>query len=250
MNLNEQANGEALAIFAHELRQPLASILFAVGSMYESRDDVVANRGMCEIVERQARFLAQMIEDVLEVSCCRRGSLRLEKTRVDLGPVIAAAVETTRPLFAARGHRLTVSLPDRAPSVIGDPVRVQQVVANLLANAAKFTEPGGCIRLAVEATPEVVVIEVRDNGMGIPAELLPRVFDLFEQGGVAQHRGWCGLGIGLALVKSLVELHGGSVSAQSDGPGAGSAFVVRLPGAERDGSETINPPLCSGCRSK
>jgi signal transduction histidine kinase len=240
MNLAAQANGEALAIFAHELRQPLASILFAVRSMYETRDDVVANREMCEVVERQARFLAQMIENVLEVTCCRRGSLRLEKTRVDLGPVIAAAVETTEPLFAARGHRLTVSLPDQSPRVIADPVRVQQVVANLLANAAKYTEPGGSIRLAVETTPELVVIEVRDNGTGIPADLLPRVFDMFEQGSVAQHRGWCGLGIGLALVKSLVELHGGSVSAQSDGQGAGSAFVVRLPTADSGWERTTD----------
>lgn len=237
MNVAEQPNGEALAIFAHELRQPLASILFAVRSMDESGDDEGANREMCAIVERQARFLAEMIEDVLEVHCCQRGKLRLDRKWVDLGPIISAAIETTEPLFAARGHRLTVSLSAQPPSMIADPVRLQQVVTNLLTNAAKFTDPGGCIRLAVEVTAELVTIEVRDNGMGIPAELLPRIFDLFEQGGVAQHRGWCGLGIGLALVKCLVELHGGSVSAQSDGQGAGSAFVVRLPAGGRKGSE-------------
>jgi signal transduction histidine kinase len=204
--------------------------------MYESNDDASASREMCEIVERQAHFLAQMIEDVLELSRCRRGSLRVERMWVDLMPIIAAAVETTQPCFAARGHRLTVSLPDQTVALMVDPVRVQQVIANLLANAAKYTEPGGCIRLAVESTPGWVAIEVRDNGMGIPEELLPRVFNLFEQGSVAQNRGWSGLGIGLALVKCLVELHGGSVSAQSDGLGKGSAFVVRLPGAMRSGS--------------
>jgi signal transduction histidine kinase len=231
MNASRHVNGEALAIFAHELRQPLASILFAVQSMHESGDDEDAGREMCQVVERQGRFLAGMIEDVLELHCCTRGKLCLEMRRVDPLSIIAAAVETTHPLFAARGQRLTVSLPDQTPSVIADPVRLQQVVANLLSNAAKYTESGGCVRLAVEATTELLTIEVRDNGIGIPAELLPRVFDLFEQGDVAQHRGWCGLGIGLALVKCLVELHGGSVAAQSDGPGAGSAFLVRLPNA-------------------
>jgi signal transduction histidine kinase len=237
MNAAEHPNGETLAVFAHELRQPLASILFAVRSIYESGDDKGANRKMCEIVERQARFVAQMIEDVLEVSCCRRGKLSLDKRRVDLDSVIAGAIEATKPLIADRGHHLTVTLPDKTLSVVADPVRLQQVVTNLLVNAAKYTQHGGCIRLAVDATPELVMIRVCDNGMGIPAELLPRVFDMFEQGSVARHRDRRGLGIGLALVKSLVELHGGSVSAQSDGQGAGSAFVVRLPAASRDGSD-------------
>lgn len=233
MNAAETTNGEALAIFAHELRQPLASILFAVQSLCESVADEAASREMCEVVERQAGFLAQMIEDVLEVNWCCRGKLRLERATVDLGSIIAGAIETTQPLFSARGHRLSILLPEPPVSVMADRVRLQQVITNLLVNAAKYTAPGGHISLRVEATPELTTIEVRDNGMGIPPELLPQIFDLFVQGGAAEQCSRCGLGIGLALVKSLVELHEGRISAYSDGTGTGATFVIQLPGLGR-----------------
>lgn len=229
MTTTAPSDREAIAVFAHEFREPLASILFAVQSMYESTDDERANREMCEVVERQARFLAQMIDEVLDASRCRYGKIRLHKASFDLGAVMMAAVETTRPLFTQRRHRLAVELPDEPLFVVADPVRLQQVVTNLLTNAAKYTEPGGSIRLSAGPVDDLVVLEVRDDGTGISADLLPRVFDLFEQGSAPRGSGWYGMGIGLALVKSLVELHGGSVSAHSDGPGAGSAFVIRLP---------------------
>ena len=229
MNALAKSNDQALAIFAHEMREPLASILFAAHWLVGAECDAITTREMCEIVQRQSRYLALMIDDLLEVS---RGSdfmLCLRKDWFDLGAVITSAVETTNSLLAKRGHRLTISMPTGCVRVMADAMRVQQVVVNLLANAAKYTEPGGAIRLSIEASPDQVVIEVRDDGIGIAPEFLPRVFDLFAQGGKPRDGEFSGLGIGLALVKSLVELHGGNISAHSDGVGAGSAFVVRLP---------------------
>jgi signal transduction histidine kinase len=147
---------------------------------------------------------------------------------------VAGAAETVGHLLTARGHRLTVSLPVEPVFLIADPLRLEQVLTNLLANAAKFTEPGGHIRLTAEADGEEVVLRVRDNGQGIAPDLLPRVFDQFWQGLDSGEQAGRGLGIGLALVKSLVESHGGSVAAFSDGPGTGSEFVVRLPARRGD----------------
>ena len=153
--------------------------------------------------------------------------------KLEGGPGAAAATpgatEATAHLLAARGHRLTVSLPAGPVSLVADPVRLEQVLINLLANAAKFTDPGGDIRLSAQAEAGQAVLRVRDNGRGIAPELLPRVFDLFWQGPGREEKGARGLGLGLALVKSLVELHGGSVAARSDGPGTGAEFIVRLP---------------------
>jgi signal transduction histidine kinase len=155
--------------------------------------------------------------------------LALHKERVHLAEVVAAAAETAGHSIAARRHRLTVSLPPEPLSLEADPLRLGQILTNLLTNAAKFTDPGGDVRLSAQAEAGQVVLRVRDNGRGIAPDLLPHVFDLFHQGEGAQKTG--GLGIGLALVKSLVELHGGSVEALSDGPGTGAEFVVRLPAA-------------------
>src|SRR5262249_28489163 len=159
--------------------------------------------------------------------------LSLRKEAVALAEVVASAAQAAGGLIAARRHRLTVALPPGPLVMEADPLRLEQVLANLLGNAAKFTDPGGHIRLSAEAEAGQVVVRVRDNGRGIAPDLLPRMFDLFRQGPGLGDKGPVGLGIGLALVKSLVELHGGAVAACSDGPGSGSEFVVRLPACGR-----------------
>jgi signal transduction histidine kinase len=230
MNTKSEDTVQELAILAHELRGPLTSILFAVSCANEATHDESSSRQMCEIVERQARYLAGIIENVLEVSQVNHGKLSLHKELIDVRDIIELAAETNGPLLMKRRHSLKVSLPDERLLLMADPLRVQQVINNLLANACKYTKPGGYISVTGKTEGNVISIEVRDTGIGIPAEVLPRVFDLFQQGGDRCHCSFAGLGIGLALVRSLVELHGGSVTAFSKGPGTGSSFVVRLPG--------------------
>jgi signal transduction histidine kinase len=157
----------------------------------------------------------------------------LRKEVVDLGAVVAGATEATAHLMAARGHRLTVALPDGPVSLMADPARLEQVLTNLLANAAKFSDPGGDIALTAAVEAGLIVLRVRDNGRGIAPDLLPRVFDAFWQVPEAGKNGAAGLGLGLALVKSLVEMYGGSVAARSEGPGTGAEFIVRLPAYSR-----------------
>jgi signal transduction histidine kinase len=217
---------EALATLAHELRDPLTTILFALELL--PGDDPVAREART-IAENQTRRVVRIVEDLFDLCAGSRGQLPLRREAVDLADVVAGARQTTAHLVAARGHRLTVALPPEPVSLFADPVRLEQVLANLLANAVKFTAPGGHVRLTAEAEDGQVVLRVRDNGRGIAPELLPRVFDLFRQGPAAGTHGRVGLGIGLALVKTVVEQHGGSVSARSDGPGTGAEFTVRLP---------------------
>jgi signal transduction histidine kinase len=230
MNVSSEIIGKEMAILAHELREPLASILFAVECTNETGHDECASRHMCEVVQRQVRYLAGIIDDVLDVSQLIHGRLSLQKELIDVGTVIKTAIETNTPLLATRRHCLSVSLPAEPVLLVADPLRLQQIVNNLLTNAGKYTEPGGRISVAVEAVGGVAQIEVRDSGIGISPEALPRLFDLFHQGGSRQQGRLSGLGIGLALVKSLVEMHGGTVAAHSDGTGTGSSFVVCLPG--------------------
>jgi signal transduction histidine kinase len=218
-----------MSILAHELREPLASILFAVEYTKETRHDQSASRKMCEIVERQAHYLARIIEDVLDISRGEQGKIVLYREFFDVRSIISTCVETAGPLIAKRRHRLSVSLPQEPVYLMADPLRLQQVVNNLLTNAARYTEPGGSIHLTVDVAGERLTIEVRDDGIGISPSVLPHVFELFHQGGEERRRDG-GLGIGLALVQLLVELHGGSVTAHSEGAGTGSSFVVSLPG--------------------
>jgi signal transduction histidine kinase len=227
---------EALATLAHELRDPLAAILLAL-DLHSGQGDTAERRALATAA-RQARRAVRIVDDLFDLCAGSRGRLSLRKELVDLAAVVAGATEAVAHRIAARGHRLTVSLPARPVFLFADPVRLEQVLTNLLANAAKFTDPGGDIRLSAEVGAGQAVLRVRDNGRGIAPDLLPRVFDQFWQG--AEEKAAGGLGLGLALVKSLVELHGGSVLARSDGPGAGAEFVVRLPAGSRDGH--TSPP--------
>jgi signal transduction histidine kinase len=220
---------EALATLAHELRNPLAAIVFAL-ELHPGDGDPAARRALTTAAH-QARRAVRIIDDLFDLCAGSRDRLPLHKEVVELA---GGATEATAHLLAARGHRLTVSLPAEPLFLVADPVRLEQVLTNLLSNAAKFTDPGGDIRLTAGAGAGQVVLRVRDNGLGIAPELLPRVFELFWQGPGLGDKGARGLGLGLALVKSLVELHGGSVAAQSDGLGAGAEFIVHLPACSRD----------------
>jgi CheY-like chemotaxis protein/two-component sensor histidine kinase len=176
----------------------------------------------------------RLVDDLLDVSRIGRGKIDLRRQRVDLAEVVRSAVEISRPQVEAGRHELTVRLPDEPLRVDGDPVRLAQVVANLLNNSSKYTPEGGQIVLTVGREGTEAVVRVRDNGIGIPPEKLPHVFEMFAQVDPHQERAQGGLGIGLTLVRSLVEMHGGMVTAHSAGPGRGSEFVVRLPLAPRD----------------
>jgi CheY-like chemotaxis protein len=181
------------------------------------------------IIERQVKHMSRLLDDLLDVSRITRGKLILRRATVDLGAVVTAAQELARPLIEARRHTLLVKLPQQPVWLVSDPMRLAQVLANLLINAAKYTDGGGRIELEASRAGSELVISVRDNGIGISPEMMPRVFTLFAQASPALERSDGGLGIGLALVRGLVELHGGTVSAHSAGIGKGSEFVVRLP---------------------
>ena len=224
-----QLKDHLTATLAHELRSPLASIMTALQAMRDRRVDEVTARQVRDRAERQALHMARIIEDVLAIWRADQGKLSLRMELVDLAAVMANAIEIVNPFLTARGHHLTILLPPKPVSLVADSSRLNQVLTNLLTNAAKYTNPGGEICLAAEEAAGAVVLRVRDNGMGIAPDLLPRIFDLFQQGERPGHRARGGLGIGLALVKLLVELHGGSVAAFSRGPGTGAEFVVRLP---------------------
>jgi PAS domain S-box-containing protein len=228
----DRRKDEFLATLAHELRNPLAPLRNAVELLRraEGRTDLHEQaRGM---MERQLGLMVRLIDDLLDVSRITRGKLQLRKERVELAAVIRSAVEAARPAIEAQAHELTVTLPDEPLRLDADPVRLAQVVLNLLTNAAKYTEKGGRIGLSAERRDSEVVVSVRDTGIGISAEHLPQLFEMFAQVASALERSQGGLGIGLALVRGLVELHGGSVEARSGGPGTGSEFLVRLPVAE------------------
>jgi signal transduction histidine kinase/ActR/RegA family two-component response regulator len=219
---------EFLAMLAHELRNPLAPILNAVQLLQHDGSD--AQLAWClAVIERQTRHLTRLVDDLLDISRITRGIIELRMAPLDLADILARAIETSRPLIEARQHRLHVRFPRGRVGVTGDLVRLTQVVSNLLTNAAKFTDEGGEIRLSVDADAEGVAIRVRDSGRGIDQRKLSRLFDLFFQVDRTVTRAEGGLGIGLSLVKHLVDLHGGSVEVQSRGLGTGSEFCVRLP---------------------
>jgi signal transduction histidine kinase/ActR/RegA family two-component response regulator len=226
----ESANGakdEFLAMLGHELRNPLAPIQTALQLM-RLRGDGSAERER-SVIERQVKHLTRLVDDLLDVSRIARGKVDLDCERVDIADVVAKGIELASPLIEQRRHTLEVHVARHGLAVNGDPLRLAQVVSNLLANAAKYTEPGGRLTVAAEHVDGEVVLRVRDSGVGITPEMLPKVFDLFVQERQTLDRSQGGLGLGLTIVRSIVQMHGGTVSVQSDGPGRGSEFAVRLP---------------------
>jgi len=224
----DRRKDEFLATLAHELRNPLAPIRNWVNVLRLSGTGE-SGPEFLEMMDRQVNHMVRLVDDLLELSRITRGKIELRMEPLELAPVVAAAVEASRPLIESARHTLAVSMPDEPIVVSGDAIRLAQVISNLLNNAVKYTDHGGCITLDVRLERPEVVITVRDTGIGIPMAALPRVFDMFVQVHEGDVRAQTGLGIGLTLVRSLVEMHGGRVEARSEGPGAGSEFVVRLP---------------------
>jgi signal transduction histidine kinase/ActR/RegA family two-component response regulator len=217
-----------LATLAHELRNPLAPIRNSLHLLRHDADGNGVTR-VHEMIERQVDHMVRLVDDLMDVSRITRDLIELRREPVNLTAIVNAAVETARPLVDAGEHELTVTLPPEPLVLDADPIRLTQVLANLLNNAAKYTEPGGKIWLDVRREGSKAVVSVRDTGEGIPSDMLPRVFDLFTQLDSTYSRKRGGLGIGLTLVKRLVEMHGGEIAAISEGPGHGSEFVMRLP---------------------
>ncbi len=220
---------EFLAMLAHELRNPLAPIRNAVQVLQLLEIEEPKLDWGRAVIDRQVGQLTRLVDDLLDVSRLARGQISLQKKPLELTTIVEQALETSRPLIEAHRHHLSVALPSEPVYLEGDLTRLAQALGNLLNNAAKYTQEGGRIGLTAEQAGHQVVLRVRDSGVGIPAETLPYVFDLFTQGDRALDRAQGGLGIGLALVKKLVELHGGRVDASSPGPGQGSEFTLRLP---------------------
>ncbi|VTT97742.1 histidine kinase : Uncharacterized protein OS=Asticcacaulis sp. AC402 GN=ABAC402_06830 PE=4 SV=1: Response_reg: HisKA: HATPase_c: Response_reg [Gemmataceae bacterium] len=224
----DRKKDEFLATLAHELRNPLAPLRNGVELLKLAPTGPSAAQAR-NMMDRQLRHMVRLVDDLLDISRVTSGKIQLRLEPVSLRAVVESAVETSRPAVEAGKHALSVRLPDEPVQLSADATRVSQVIGNLLTNAAKYTPEGGRIELVAERGRGEAVVRVTDNGLGISAEMLPRVFDLFTQVGKHLDRAQGGLGIGLALVKSLVELHGGTVSAESGGAGKGSTFTVRLP---------------------
>jgi signal transduction histidine kinase/ActR/RegA family two-component response regulator len=244
----DRRKDEFLAILAHELRNPLAPLRNSLETMRLSGDEPGTTRLARGIMERQVDQMVRLIDDLLDVSRVSRGKITLTRETLELRAIIMDALEVCRPLVAASSHQLAVTLPEQPVRIEGDRTRLVQVMCNLISNAAKYTAPGG--RIGIEATVEGadVVIAVSDNGVGIPADMLAKVFDLFMQVEGTLERSQGGLGIGLTLVKRLVELHGGTVEASSDGAWRGSRFVVRLPRVLRVAPILPAPSAAAGLR--
>ena len=224
-----RAKDEFLAMLGHELRNPLSPILTALQLMKLRGGDALERERT--VIERQVTHLTRLVDDLLDVSRIARGKVELKEEIVEIAEIVAKAIEIASPLLQQRAHTLNMHVQRKGLTVNGDATRLSQVVSNLLTNAAKYTPPGGHITIRTEQDHGEVVVRVRDSGLGIAPEVLPRVFDLFVQERQAIDRSQGGLGLGLTIVRNLVERHGGTVSANSDGPGKGSEFVVRLPWA-------------------
>ncbi|HEU5117441.1 MAG TPA: PAS domain-containing sensor histidine kinase, partial [Isosphaeraceae bacterium] len=225
----DRRKDEFLATLAHELRNPLApirNVLHLMKHEVPGAREVEHDRAMAE---RQVTHLARLIDDLMDVARISRGKIDLRVETVDLATIMLQAVETARPQIDKRRHNLAVSLPQKPIALEADPTRLEQILWNLLNNAAKYTEPGGAIVLKAWLDGDQVVVSVRDSGLGIPSKTLPHIFEMFVQAEYRTDRAQGGLGIGLGLVNTLVQMHGGTIEARSDGPGTGSEFLVRLP---------------------
>ncbi len=240
----DRRKDEFLATLAHELRNPLAPIRHASRISRTPGATEAQVAWASGVIERQVEHMARLLDDLLDVSRITRGKLDLRLERLPLADHLVAAVETVRPLIEARGHRLTVDVADAPVAVDADPVRLAQILANLLTNAAKYTDPGGAIHVRARVEGDKAVVSVLDNGIGIAPALLPRMFEMFSQATAALERSEGGLGIGLALARGLVLLHDGTIEARSAGLGKGSEFVVTLPlagPARTAGSAAVAP---------
>ena len=236
-----QRKDEFLAMLAHELRNPLAPISSAAQLLRVLFADVPRIRDVSGVISRQVAHMTHLVDDLLDVSRVTRGLVTINQTTVELGAVLREAAEQIKPVIDARKHSLTLEIAPEALTVCGDRTRLVQVAANLLNNAAKYTPDGGVLHVSLARRDRMAVLQVRDNGIGIGADLLPVVFDLFTQAERTPDRAQGGLGLGLALVKKLVELHGGAVEAHSAGQGQGSTFTVRLPLLAASGSAVAAP---------
>jgi PAS domain S-box-containing protein len=253
----DRRKDEFLATLAHELRNPLAPIRNALQILKMPRVDSQTAERSREMMERQIQHLVRLVDDLLDVSRVMRGKIELRRERVELATIVARAIETVQPLVDAQCHELCVRVSAESLALDADPVRLTQVLGNLLTNAAKYTDSGGCIWLTAERDGDMAVLRVRDNGIGIDPRMLPTVFELFVQADHASTKAQGGLGIGLTLVKNLVEMHNGVVQARSEGLGKGCEFTVRLPlmaqplgpdHVPRKGGRTTPPPSPSGKR--
>ena len=231
-DLAHRRQDEFLAMLAHELRNPLAPIRSAVALLARMNSTEPMLPLIREVIQRQVGHMARLLDDLLDVSRMTSGKVTLQRRPTAVGEFVDQAVETCRALIDARHQLLTLDMPATPPFVDGDPVRLAQIVGNLLHNAAKYTQEGGTIALSARRQGETVVIRVSDNGIGISAEALPHIFDLFTQDERSLSRSQGGLGIGLTVVRSMVELHAGTVEARSGGLGRGSVFIVTLPRLE------------------
>ncbi len=235
----DRRKDEFLATLAHELRNPLAPISNATAVLKYSQGDKAAFERATDMIERQTTHLVRLIDDLLDLSRISRGKLELRRERVELAPVIRQAMEIAAPMADSAGQEVTLDLLPQPIYLYADPVRLSQVISNLLNNACKFSGPDARIQLRVERTDTELVLTVKDTGIGIARENLESIFDMFSQVDQSLERAQSGLGIGLTLARSLVELHGGSITAQSEGLGKGSTFILRLPITE----DQTPPPL-------
>ncbi|MBN1237994.1 MAG: response regulator [Gammaproteobacteria bacterium] len=225
--LADRRKDEFLATLAHELRNPLAPMVNALSLMGNPGHAAATPRAM-QIIRRQLAHMVRLVDDLLDVSRITRGKLAVQAQDVDLATIVQSAVDTVQPLVQERGHTLTVRLPEQPVPLRADPVRLSQVFSNLLSNAAKYTDPGGRIEVGAEVVGDRVRVTVSDDGIGISRETLPTIFEMFTQGDSSVERTQSGLGVGLALTRRLIELHGGRIEAHSEGLGSGSTFVVEL----------------------
>lgn len=245
----DRHKNEFLSMLSHELRNPLTPIRNAIHLLRMRCTGDPEILSLREMIDRQVEHLTRLVDDLLDLSRITRGKIQLRIQSVAVDEIIARAVETSRPLLDSRKHELTVALPPERLHLRGDPIRLAQVISNLLNNAAKYTEEGGRIRVKVEHEEDMAIFRIRDNGIGIPLDMLSSIFELFKQVDRSLDRSQGGLGIGLTLVHKLVGMHGGRVEAFSDGPNHGSEFVVHLPIGQMKESPTVqdanNSPLAA-----
>ncbi|MGA2397008.1 MAG: PAS domain S-box protein [Steroidobacteraceae bacterium] len=247
----DRRKDEFMALLAHELRNPLAPIRYALATARKSDRTAEQQRRAEEIIERQVAHMSRLLDDLLDVSRITRGMLELKRADTELTVVLGTAIEAARPILDAKGHDLSLDLPKQAVRLVADSVRLAQVFSNLLINAAKYTDPGGHIELCAAQIDNEVIVSVRDNGMGISTDMMPRLFTMFAQDSTVVNHSEGGLGIGLALARGVVDLHGGRVEARSAGPGLGSEFIVTIPAGagkstDTDAQADEDPPVDGG----